>query len=183
MVGGVEIPRSQRNPSAAGGQSATPTVVTGGARPLHLTPSAVAQVMLGGVGGAAAREALEQVLPAGKGFPTATLVANLTGAFLLGVILEALVRAGDDTGWRRRGRLVAGTGFMGAYTTYSTFAVEADELVRHGRVLLAVVYVAVTVIGGLVVAGAGIALAGALSRRRPVDVLPVDPDVDREDPV
>ncbi len=139
--------------------------------------------MLGGVVGAAAREALEQALPAGNGFPAATLVVNVTGAFLLGVILEVLVRAGDDTGRRRRGRLVAGTGFMGAYTTYSTFAVEADELVGHGHTLLAVVYVAVTVIGGLVAAGAGVTLAAALARQRRVEALPVDPDVDREHPV
>ena len=148
--------------------------------------------------GAAAREATEQALPtAHHGFPLATMLINLSGAFLLGVLLEWLVRAGADSGWRRRTRLLAGTGFMGAYTTYSTFVVEADLLVRSGRAGLAAAYVAATVVGGLVTVAAGIAVAArpgwrrARSGRRrrrggpmaaaPGLGLPVDPDVDRED--
>lgn len=163
----------------------------------------------GGVFGAAAREAVEQALPTPHhGFPLATMLINLSGAFLLGVLLEALVRAGADSGWRRRARLLAGTGFMGAFTTYSTFAVEADLLVRAGRGALAAVYVVATVAGGLVAAAAGIVVAsrprlqrvggrrraGRLPRvgQRPAPyeaqegpwpgpALPVDPDVDEED--
>ncbi|HET9690947.1 MAG TPA: CrcB family protein, partial [Acidimicrobiales bacterium] len=94
------------------------------ARRLHHTPTAMALVVVGGFAGAGGREAVEQALPPSPGaFPVATFAINLAGAFVLGALLEALVRAGDDTGWRRRARLVAGTGFCGAFTTYSTLAV------------------------------------------------------------
>jgi CrcB protein len=151
--------------------------------PIHLRPGAVALVMVGGGAGAAARQALEAAVKSPHGFPLATLIANLAGAFLLGVLLEALVRGGADSGWRRRARLLAATGFIGAFTTYSTFAVETDQLVRAGRWATAAAYLVATVLGGLVVAGAGIAAPDLLGRRRPAASLPIDPDVDRERPV
>lgn len=145
-------------------------------RPLHVRPAALAQVIVGGVLGAASREAVEQALPTHSGdFPLATWLINLTGAFVLGVLLEALARAGDDAGWRRTVRLTAGTGYVGAFTTYSTFAVESDLLVRGGHAGVAMAYVVVTVLGGLLAVTAGIAAAAGHHNRirRP---LPVDPD-------
>ena len=136
--------------------------------------------MAGGVAGAAARDALAQAIGP-RSFPVATLVANLSGAFLLGLLLEALARAGDDGGRRRQLRLLAGTGFMGAYTTYSTFAVETVQLAHHDRVGTAAVYAAVTLIGGLVAVGAGITVGAAghaAVPRHPDRPLPMDPDVD-----
>lgn len=151
-------------------------------RPLHLSGAAITQVAFGGALGAAARDALEQAWPtATGGFPAATLTINLSGALLLGLLLESLVRAGEDSGGRRRARLVLGTGFMGAYTTYSTFAVEADLLVRGGRSGTAVAYVVLTVAAGLLATVAGIAI-GATRGRREVVALPADPDVDEEGP-
>lgn len=131
--------------------------------------------MAGGVVGGAAREALAQALP-GHLFPIATLVANLSGAFVLGLLLEALAWAGEDHGRRRRLRLLAGTGFCGAYTTYSTFAVESVQLAHHRHPGLALVYVAATVAGGLVTVWAGIAVGAGL--HRPTTNMPVDPDTD-----
>jgi CrcB protein len=139
------------------------------------------QVLVGGVFGAAAREAMEQAITTPKdAFPLATFVVNLSGAFLLGVVLEALVRSGDDSGRRRTARLVAGTGFMGAFTTYSTFALEADLLLRAGHPVLALGYVVATLAGGLAATGAGIAFAAGRARRS-ITLLPVDSDVDIED--
>ena len=148
------------------------------AAPLHLRPVAVLRVMCGGVAGAAAREAIEQALPAAHhGFPAATFLINLAGAFILGVLLEALVRSGDDAGWRRRARLIGGTGFCGAFTTYSTFAVETVQLARHGAWSTAGAYLVASVVGGLVLAGLGI-MAGAAHARWSTAALPVDPDVE-----
>lgn len=141
------------------------------------TAASLALVATGGAAGAAAREAVAQTLttPPG-GLPVATLAVNLAGALLLGLLLEALVRlAGVEGGGRAR--LLLGTGFMGAFTTYSTFAVETDLLVHDGHGGRAVVYAAATVLGGLVATTAGIAL-GALRRGRAEEELPVDPDVD-----
>jgi fluoride exporter len=139
------------------------------------------QVALGGVFGAAAREVLAQVLiPSSNGIPYDTLLANLSGAFLLGVLLAALIRLGDDSGWLRRARLTIGTGFMGAYTTYSTLAVQVVQLTQHGHTATALTYLLISVPGGLLAVSLGILVASALTppphRRR----MPVDPDVDEE---
>ncbi len=147
-------------------------------RPARPRPVAMVQVLVGGVLGAMARGAVSQALPTPGGtFPRDTLVVNLVGAFLLGAVVEALVRAGNDTGRRRSARLFLGTGFLGAFTTYSTFAVEADLLVKNGHESLAALYVAVTVLGGLVMGISGIA-AGAGGHRWRQYRLPMDPDVD-----
>jgi CrcB protein len=147
--------------------------------PLHLNVVAVLAVMGGGVLGAAAREAVDQALPAARnGFPAATLLINLSGAFVLGALLEALVRSGDDAGWRRAVRLVGGTGFCGAFTTYSTLAVETVELARDGIWSTAGLYMAASLVGGLVAAVAGM-VTGATRTRWTTAARPVDPDVDR----
>ncbi|WP_144406476.1 fluoride efflux transporter FluC [Arthrobacter sp. SPG23] len=128
-------------------------------RPVHLHPGFVLVVIAGGVFGALARYGLSTVLPAPDGWPLPTLIINLTGALLLGVLLEALVRRGPDAGRRRMVRLLAGTGFMGAFTTYSTLALETNTLIGAGRIADAVIYVAVTLIGGAIATVAGIRAA------------------------
>ena len=136
-------------------------------RPLHLRPSSVAWVFAGGVVGTALRYYGETVLPHdGAAWPWATFLINLAGAFVLGALLEALARLGDDSGWRLRARLCAGTGGCGAFTTYSTFALEAVLLTRHGHLGTAIAYGLVSVVGGLVTAWLGIVASSAVHRRR-----------------
>lgn len=134
-------------------------------RPVHLHPGFVLVVVAGGIVGALARYGLSTVLPSPGGWPLPTLVINLAGAFLLGVLLEALVRRGPDAGRLRIVRLLAGTGFMGAFTTYSTLALEANNLLGAGRTSDALVYLAATLIGGAVATVAGIRSAAAQHSR------------------
>lgn len=135
--------------------------------PLHLRASAVASVAIGGIAGTAARYGLALALPTPvAGWPWATFVANLVGAFILGVLLEGLARSGPDAGLRRRIRLLAGTGFCGSLTTYSTFAVEADLLLRDRAVGVAAGYLAASLLGGALAAAAGIAIAAPRRTRR-----------------
>ena len=135
-------------------------------RPLHRTPAALAAVFVGGAAGTGARYAGETWMPhSGTGWPWATFLINLGGAFLLGLLLEALARSGPDVGRRRWLRLVAGTGFCGAFTTFSTFALETVELVRDGAPTTALTYAAVGVVAGLICAWAGIVTGGTLHRR------------------
>lgn len=128
-------------------------------RPVHLHPGFVLVVIAGGVAGALARYGLSTVLPAPGGWPLPTLIINLAGAFLLGVLLEGLVRRGPDAGRLRVIRLLVGTGFMGAFTTYSTLAVETNLLLGAGRTTDALLYVAATLVGGAIATVAGIRIA------------------------
>jgi fluoride exporter len=136
------------------------------ARPQHREPLLLGLVALGGFLGAATRYGVALLLPAESGrWPTGTFVVNLVGAFILGALLEGLARGGRDAGWRRRARLLVGTGFCGALTTYSTLAVEADLLVRGGARGLAIAYALVSVVAGLAASAVGIAVAVGYHRR------------------
>lgn len=143
-----------------------PDVSAGLSRPLHLRPAALTWVFAGGVVGTALRYAVENLIPHdASGWPWATFLINLTGAFILGCLLEGLVRLGDDSGWRQRARLFAGTGGCGAFTTYSTFALEVVLLGRDGHVGTAVGYGLLSVVGGVVIAWLGIVVAASVHRR------------------
>jgi CrcB protein len=135
--------------------------------PPHFTPALLGVVFVGGCFGALARYWVSLQLPPGPdGWPAATLLVNLLGAFLLGVLLEALTRLGPDEGRRRLVRLGIGTGFLGAFTTYSALALETDTLLRSGNLTLAAWYAIVTVAGGIVCSALGIWVATAHSKRR-----------------
>jgi CrcB protein len=128
-------------------------------RAAHLTPHLVALVLVGGIGGTATRDLIERGAGSTDGFPWATFGINVSGALLLAVLVETLARRGSDVGRRRRWRLLLGTGFLGGYTTYSTFGVETDTLLRDGRPGLALTYALATVVAGLLVSILGISAA------------------------
>lgn len=134
--------------------------------PLHLRPSSLAWVFAGAVVGTALRYVISALLPHGSaGWPWATFLINLSGAFVLGCLLEGLARLGADSGWRRRARLCAGTGGCGAFTTYSTLALEVVSLGRNGHVATSVSYGLVSVVCGIVTAWLGIVAAARVGRR------------------
>lgn len=92
----------------------------------------------------------------GAEFPYGTLVINITGSLVLGVFLTlATERAELDPLWR----LFFATGFLGGYTTFSAYSYEAILLLREGAYGPAAMYVVGSVVGGLVGAWLGVALA------------------------
>ncbi|MUM17651.1 camphor resistance protein CrcB [Mycobacterium sp. CBMA 623] len=123
-------------------------------------------MFLGGMVGTALRYWFELMWPAsGTSWPWGTFAANLSGAFILGALLETLTLLGPDAGWRQRLRLCLGTGLCGAFTTYSALALEVSTLTRHGFTGIGVGYALVSVAAGLAAALAGIATAArALAR-------------------
>ena len=124
-------------------------------------------IVLGGAVGTTLRAALETAYPSAVGsWPWATFVINVTGAFLLAVVLETLSVLGPDEGWSRRVRLGVGTGLLGGFTTYSTFMVEAARLGRAGEYVTTLAYVAASILLGVAAAWAGMSLVSALHRRR-----------------
>ncbi len=132
--------------------------------PLHLRFRYVYVVFLGGAFGTVARWVVGDAVPRLAGLPVPTLAVNLAGSFALGLMLELLARRGPDHGWLRLARLHFGTGFLGAFTTYSAFAVDTVVLAGQGRWWWAVAYVIATLVSGALLAAAGIAVA---SRRHP----------------
>jgi CrcB protein len=133
--------------------------------PGPLTAALIGLVGIGGALGTAARYGLAQWLPAGAGLPRGTLIANLVGAIILGVLLESLARRGPDLGSLRRARLLIGTGFCGGLTTFSTLAVETDLLVRAHRDGLAAAYAVGSIGAGVALAALGIVVAARVHRR------------------
>ncbi len=120
-------------------------------------------VWLGGALGTGTRLLLTSATPAAA-VPAATFGANLVGAFALGLLLEGLTRPGH----RRRARLLrrlAGTGFLGGFTTYSALAVQAVGL-RGVSSGLAIAYAVGTVLLGTAAAALGIRLGRGRSGRR-----------------
>lgn len=133
-------------------------------RPAHFQPLFVLPVFCGGVLGTLARYGLSVTIPDPDGWPLSTLLVNLTGAFLLGLLLEALVRRGPDKGRFRLIRLSAGTGFMGAFTTYSTLALESVQLGMDQACLGTALYLTLSLFGGVVASAIGIKAAGSHHR-------------------
>lgn len=101
-----------------------------------------------GAAGAVCRYLLGLAVGA-TGFPWSTLAINTAGSFLLAALLAAAPLPRTDL------TLALGTGFLGAFTTFSTFSVETLTLLRAGRTAAAASYVTASVLLGIAAAGAG----------------------------
>lgn len=137
------------------------------ARPVYFRPAYLGAVWLGGAGGTAARYLLGSEVAGDTHLPLVTLMINVGGAFLLGLLLERLGRAGSDPGRRRLIRLFAGTGFLGGFTTYSALATDVVRLWQAGEAAQAVAYALGTVLLGAVASLAGIVAGARLGRNKP----------------
>ena len=117
----------------------------------------VAAIAAGGALGTLARYGTDRALVVTPtAFPWATFTVNVAGSFLLGLIVTLVVERWPPT---RFVRPFAAIGFCGGFTTFSTLTVEATQRAQHGRVALAVGYVAASLVAGTVAALAGMAMA------------------------
>lgn len=96
----------------------------------------------------------------GTTFPWGTFAVNMTGSFIIGVILGAMSETPTPLGWR----LFLAVGLLGGYTTFSTFSFETLELVRERSYGLAAANMAASVAVGLLAAFLGLVLARVLVR-------------------
>lgn len=132
-------------------------------RELAAHPAAVLGVIAaGGVLGALARAGLQAAFPhPPTGFPWATFGINLGGCLLIGALMAVLTA-------RPPGPLVRpflGVGVLGGFTTFSTYAVDAQRAIAAGAPGTALAYLAATLAGALLAVWAGDAVAGRLLAR------------------
>ena len=106
----------------------------------------IVNVALGGAVGASLRWMVLDATGEAT-FPWPVLIVNLVGCAALGLLI--------GRGVPPAGRLLLGTGLCGGLTTFSTFSVEAAQLVRADDTVLAVAYVLCSVVGGLAAAVIG----------------------------
>lgn len=116
---------------------------------------------LGGFGGAIARYAINSIVTGrlGAGFPWGTLVVNATGSFVLG-LLFVLSQERTDLPAEIRGPVLIG--FLGAYTTFSTFMLESWRLVELGAWLAAAANMGGSLAVGMIALLAGLAVGRAV---------------------
>lgn len=115
-------------------------------------------VALGGAIGAVARFGIGAGWPAGAGsFPWATFTINIAGCALIGVLMVLIAEVLPA---RRLLRPFAGTGVLGGFTTFSSYAVEVERLVATGAARTALVYLVATPVAAV----AAVSLTAVLTR-------------------
>lgn len=122
---------------------------------------------LGGSLGAPARYGISLLVHVTPGtFPWGTFWTNISGSFAIGLVMAFLLERFPPSRYLRP---FVATGFLGAFTTYSTFAVETDLLARNGYVGIALAYAVSSLVGGFTAVWVGLSLGRAvpIRRRRP----------------
>jgi CrcB protein len=129
--------------------------------PLHA--DVLGAVFLGGCVGGYARYAVSAAWDIPRdALPVATLTVNLTGAFVLGIV----VVVATDIRPNRYLRPLLGTGFCGALTTFAAVVVAIAQLLAQHRFALAGGYLGATIVGGLAAASLGLILGRAVRAQR-----------------
>jgi CrcB protein len=126
-------------------------------------PAVLGVIAVGGVLGALLRYQIGRWWPTPTDhFPSATLTINLTGCLAIGVLLGVI---GEMSSPPPLLRPFLGTGVLGGFTTFSTYAVDIQTLLRHGDAGIALAYLFATAAGAVAAVGLGLYLGLRLFRR------------------
>ena len=137
--------------------------MTADAHPLTGQGRALVAVAVGGALGALARFGIGLAVPYQPGtFPLATFAINVVGCLLIGAVIVLLT---ERTAAHPLARPFLATGILGGFTTFSTFATDADELLRIGHIGTALGYLVGTPIAAVAATSAGIRLTRAAGGR------------------
>jgi CrcB protein len=116
-------------------------------------------VMIGGALGSGLRYQVGRLSLAllGSGFPWGTWFINLSGGLFMGLLVGWLARSPSSAGesWR----LLVGVGLLGGYTTFSTFSLEAANMIQRGDWATALLYVVSSAVGAILMLFVGLSLA------------------------
>ncbi|MDQ0200095.1 fluoride efflux transporter CrcB [Neobacillus ginsengisoli] len=113
-------------------------------------------VGIGGFFGAVLRYSIGKVMPSPSGFPFGTLMINLLGCLFLAWFFTISAKK-----WKINPnlKLAIGSGFTGAFTTFSTFSVETLNLIKNHQYVFAILYLLLSIVGGITLALFGSKLA------------------------
>lgn len=122
-----------------------------------------AYVAIGGATGASLRFYISQLVLnwLGKGFPFATLMVNITGSFVMGLLYALIEHEILDVTIHRT---LIGIGFLGAFTTFSTFSLDSLLLLQQGELLKAGINILLNVSLCITAAGFGLYIVSALAK-------------------
>jgi CrcB protein len=124
----------------------------------------LASVSAGGVVGACSRDLVDQVLPpSAAGYPWSTLLVNVSGAFVLALLLIFMLDVWPPT---RYVRPFLAIGVLGSYTTFGSVMVDVDQMFSRGAALLAASYLVSSMITSLLAGGAGLIIGRRFVSRR-----------------
>lgn len=118
-------------------------------------------VALGSAAGGVCRYLISLLLNASAGFPWGTLLVNILGAFAIGLV-TGLLAQGAGAAHADAIRAFAIAGFCGGFTTFSTFSNETFRLIQAGQWGGTLVYVLVSLLGGLLAVWGGSVLAAQM---------------------
>ena len=162
----VSLPIDPNLDSAQDGTERTGSSLFDGPRPSRwprLRADVLLTIFVGGCLGGWARYGITSAWPTKiDRFPWATLTVNSTGAFILTLVIVAAA----DIVSSRYLRPLLGTGFCGAFTTFSSIVVTTDLLFAHDHPATAVTYLAASIVAGLAAASIGLVLGRAVAANR-----------------
>lgn len=115
-------------------------------------------VGLGGGAGSMLRYAVQKIFTTHSAapFPTGTLVVNISGCFLIGILWGIVSRSFT---LNEEMKLLLMTGFCGGFTTFSAFTLEGIGLLKENKTALFIIYITASVVGGLLATFIGIRIA------------------------
>ncbi|MCI2284293.1 fluoride efflux transporter CrcB [Colwellia sp. MSW7] len=120
-------------------------------------------VAIGGACGASLRFYISQLVLnwLGKGFPFATLMVNIIGSFIMGVLYQLIEHEILDVNIHRT---LIGIGFLGAFTTFSTFSLDSLLLIQQGDLLKAAINILLNVSLCIAAAAFGLYIVSAIAK-------------------
>lgn len=137
-----------------GGQEADPRVASGIPQPRQRQWDVLAAIAAGGTLGALGRYGAGVAIPHAPGtFPWSTLLVNVSGCLLVGVLMIVLLEITEP---HRLARPFLGVGVLGGFTTFSTASLEVQQLLDVGRDSVALVYLVATLGGALAAVWTGV---------------------------
>lgn len=104
---------------------------------------------IAGALGAIARYLIGVIMLSESGFPFATFLVNLIGCYALAFINSRTLPFSNKL------KSAIGTGFLGSFTTFSAFSVETIAMIEDGQIVLAIIYITLSIVGGIVMSNFG----------------------------